>query len=1096
MLPYPGDHHRGSPPPYPAAPAPPSSLSPSAVPFTVDCPRPAADPTVPNPGFDLPTAPSLYATGAGDWRSASWMEPPASYMTPAAAAAAPAPAPPPAYKGEAPETSPYGIFPGTFQFGSFMVKRPLRSESSQLTSAKGPGTWLGSSEVLPSGVGPSVFSRQQNTFVHKSEDAEPYPTQRGLLQHKSEDAEPYPTQQGLLQHKSENAESYLTQRGLLQYPPQYPAYDKYMTQLSSCSTDAPPPVMWTPPAKSSEVVEQMFPVMNKNTGESSSSFSSYMNPCRINLDYFDCMWNEQKDLGHQTTDKHYGKWSSSASNMATGGDHLLNSLGADHHAARCFGNGRPMQEFSKMKYDWGSFNSKVSPSEVGYGQSHEFSSECPEVNNPTVDSPCWKGAPVAYPPSFGIMKNTDNPHSVNGAGGYNSSHQIEQSSEWSLKYSEIFSKQQEVSASESVKSDALKTFKLPVTRKNTEDRKEAPPVCIGVHNSIGNNASYSPEEQISRRQKCYESAEDWKNMIAVNQQENLLVSKAKLLGEDSANHIGSITGESIDKGPSPLGSAPRPPVENLSENLHVNVSSQVAEAEECTQPQTRARGIQEQPRYYSDAGGSMLKTSYESRLKSRAELLKQMHDLSAMLLSICNGGPLQGYEEDLLQLVIQNLRDASSSRSKVQNTSCSRNNLWMAMPEHSLVENNSELKTSISQAVAKLPVDKTLDDIDVSQLSIYKNLWIEAEASACKLKYELQLTRVKLAAMENHNNTQVPVDSSKGNKVFISTISNSKPQNYDKESSAYPVNLQCQGGDSCDGQSPAVNRSIADGVDAEVIERLKFLQSNFEDCRSFCENNYKEQEEASKKPCAIEDAVMARLRVLNSRPDNITSLKQENNNHHQLDTSTNRADNIDDVVMSRLRILKSRPDNESSKHEPDATTGTNDLVGNTVMSRLRILKCRNDNINSVDDVIKQHVEACTDQPNWDEDGVVAKIQAPSGDTAIVADGYQNILHSNNFVRHSEGKDSVSGLDSLGDATCSDEDNGCKAPSDEVNDKSAVQSEGSFAMNHGWPQSTMDSHISTTGSQETPLISSSVHKYDIFPPEWEHMLKENFFHPGK
>ncbi|KAF0914733.1 hypothetical protein E2562_031233 [Oryza meyeriana var. granulata] len=90
MLPYPGDHLVST-PPYPAAAASscPSSLSPSAAPFTVDCPRPA-DPRAPNPGaLDLPTAPSLYA--AGDWGSASWMEPPASYMAPVVA--------PPAYKG-------------------------------------------------------------------------------------------------------------------------------------------------------------------------------------------------------------------------------------------------------------------------------------------------------------------------------------------------------------------------------------------------------------------------------------------------------------------------------------------------------------------------------------------------------------------------------------------------------------------------------------------------------------------------------------------------------------------------------------------------------------------------------------------------------------------------------------------------------------------------------------------------------------------------------------------------------------------------------------------------------------------------------------
>ncbi|KAF0914732.1 hypothetical protein E2562_031232, partial [Oryza meyeriana var. granulata] len=677
---------------------------------------------------------------------------------------------------ESPESAPYGIFSGA-QFGNILDMCPLRSESSQSTSAKGPGTWLGNSEVLPSGVGPSVFSQQQNTFVQKSEDTEPYPTRRGLLQ--------------------------------------YPAYDKYMTQLSSCSTDAPPPVMWTPPVNSSEVTEQMFSKMNKNTGESSSSFPSYMNPCRINLDYFDCMWNFQKDLGHQTADKHHEKWSSSASNMATGGDHLLNSLGADHHVGRCLGNGRPMQESSEMKYDWGCLNSKVSPCEVGYVQSRDFSSELPEVNNPTVDSPCWKGAPVAYPASFDIMKNTDNPCSVKGVGGHNSSHQIEQAPEWSLKYSELFSKQQEASASGSVKSDALKTFKLPATRKNSKDHNEIPPVTV-FHNGIGNHASYFPEEQNARRQKCYDSAEDFKNVIAASRQENPSVSKAKLLGEDSANHIVSISEESTNKGPSSLGSAPRVPVEDLSESLYVNASSQAAGAEEFTQPQILAKGGQEQSRYYSDAGGNTLKMSCESSSKSRAILLKQMHDLSVMLLSTCNGGPsLQEYEEELLQLVMQNLRDASSSRSKVQNMSCSRNNLWMAMPEHSIVENTSELKTSISQAVAKLPEDKMLDDTDVPQLSIYKKLWIEAEASACKLKYELQLTRVKLATMKNHNNTQGLVDSSKDSKTFTSTISNSKPQ---KESAAYPVNLQPQGGDSCDRQPPAVNRSIIDGVDAENFE--------------------------------------------------------------------------------------------------------------------------------------------------------------------------------------------------------------------------------------------------------------------------------------
>ena len=46
-----------------------------------------------------------------------------------------------------------------------------------------------------------------------------------------------------------------------------------------------------------------------------------------------------------------------------------------------------------------------------------------------------------------------------------------------------------------------------------------------------------------------------------------------------------------------------------------------------------------------------------------------------------------------------------------------------------------------------------LDNTEVSQASIYRNLWIEAEASACKLKYELQHARLKLETAKGHNDT-------------------------------------------------------------------------------------------------------------------------------------------------------------------------------------------------------------------------------------------------------------------------------------------------------------------------------------------------------
>lgn len=49
--------------------------------------------------------------------------------------------------------------------------------------------------------------------------------------------------------------------------------------------------------------------------------------------------------------------------------------------------------------------------------------------------------------------------------------------------------------------------------------------------------------------------------------------------------------------------------------------------------------------------------------------------------------------------------------------------------------------------------DKMPDDTEISKSAIYRNLWVEAEASACKLKYELQHARMKHIAAKGRNST-------------------------------------------------------------------------------------------------------------------------------------------------------------------------------------------------------------------------------------------------------------------------------------------------------------------------------------------------------
>ncbi|CAN6284105.1 unnamed protein product [Urochloa humidicola] len=1063
MLPYSGDHRRSPPPPRGSLS---SSLSPSAAPF------PAADPVgpAPGPGRDLPTAPSVYAA-AGDWAAASWMEPPASYMAPAAT--------PPGYKGEASQSSTYGMYSRN-HFSNFAGVRSLRSESSNSISEKQPGTYPESSEALSNDFGSSPFHQQQNAFVSK------------LLDNSGAEDTTYPPRQDFIQY------------------PFGSTYDKYMTQLSSCSTDARPHIFSTQYVDSSEMAKTAVPLMNNTIGENSFSFSSYMNPCRINLDYFDCVWNEQKDLGYQTADKQHGKWSNS-NDMATVGSYPLNSLGENHVGSEHSGNGRPMQESAEMKQDFGNFNSKLSSPEVGFVQPRDFSSELLEVNNTSVDSPCWKGTPASYKPPFGIMEKNDASHNVIGEVGYISSHQSQKVPELSSEYPGRFPELQEASGSEN---GPFKAFKLPARCKNTEDHKEIPPVDVKVHSNMATHASYLPYKEPAR--------EDSKNVMPLSQQESASsASKPELLDEHGGSHTTSIN-EVIGKSVlNPVAITPRVDADRLTTGRpHGNSSAAAAEKEGSTQK----RG-EDPSQCYPGLGGNMLNMSCDSSSSTRAIFLKLMHNLSVALLSTCKGGSsLQEDEEELLQSVIQKLTAASSKRSKVEqktddglnnssqmkskNINCAKNNFWMEMHAHLAQENSdSEFKTTVSQVLTSHMEDKMLDDDEVSQASVYRNLWIEAEASACKLKYELQHARMKLATAKGHNNTLKVADSLESNKGCSSSLSSSKPQNHGKERITCAAALQDQRGDSGDRQPPAVNRSIFNGVDADVLARFKVLQSRIDNVSSFGEIDCEGQQEASKKSFAVEDAVMARLKVLKSRPDTLTSSSQESIKH-QLDASTNRADNADDAVIARLRILESRPNDAtllghgSSKHQLSESTNRENGVDDAVMARLRILKSRPDNITMAG-AKKEQEEACDDRLNGDDSSIMSS--GGISNSKVSAEQCWKFIQSDDLVDHLRGKDSVGGIDTfgLGDGTCAGDNSetrgsadastpqGCKATSDEVKIDGAIHGENLELL-----ETAGDSNVCTEGSHETQSISSPVHQYGSTLPEWEHVLKENFFHPGK
>ncbi|KAM0910575.1 hypothetical protein ACQ4PT_014052 [Festuca glaucescens] len=282
--------------------------------------------------------------------------------------------------------------------------------------------------------------------------------------------------------------------------------------------------------------------------------------------------------------------------------------------------------------------------------------------------------------------------------------------------------------------------------------------------------------------------------------------------------------------------------------------------------------------------------------------------------------------------------------------SCLRNNFSVAIPEHSVsTDTDSEFSSYFSQALPNLSEDKIVDD---SQVSIYKKLWIEAEASVCKLKYELQVACMKLVAKKGHNTETVPIDPSEGDKSPSLPVSGGEPHSHAKASStcAGPAPLPPPSDILSPRSIIAIKKSIMNGVDAERLARLKVLESCIDNVSSLGENKCEVLKEASKESPAVEDGVLVGLRILKPCTGNITFLSLESS-QHQLDTSTNTTDEVDEM-FARLKVLESRLDTlsswgENKSEEQQIESERSYAVDDAVLARLRILKSRADNITSL-----------------------------------------------------------------------------------------------------------------------------------------------------
>jgi hypothetical protein len=485
-----------------------------------------------------------------------------------------------------------------------------------------------------------------------------------------------------------------------QYSP-YSAYGNYMSHLPSCSTYPLNYDMSMPSVvASSEVGAATKPLSPTTDGHAlENAFPEpYTNPCRINLDYFDTMQNEQKDLfEYQTSCEQYGDWSSSDNGKGIMGSYSLSRRGAgeNHLLGESSETGRPVQPGTYPRSTHGvggssetrrplqplqpspeaksglrnlqASSSKVSPSEYSFSQPRELFIESLEVNNPVVDSPCWKGTPTAQQPSFGVVKNDEASYSANATVDLPDLHESKKLSEFSANNSVLLPKRHDTLNPENdlcVPDDLyfLSAFSQPSGYSKFEGHNDKQPSNVGdVTGMEKSNPGQVSVDQGTR------------NVVTPGQQGNVYLAKntnEPMLGRNGCSHLVG-TSEQSGEVSNNVGAAPIAQVMSLTKeslqeitrahkaasawaNLHSKMPMNKG-LEHITHCNT---GVEESVKISSD--------KLTCRSKSQEELIKSIYNFSVMLLASCDGGyELKESEHALVHSVIQNLSSLSSTISKV-----------------------------------------------------------------------------------------------------------------------------------------------------------------------------------------------------------------------------------------------------------------------------------------------------------------------------------------------------------------------------------------------------------------------------------------------
>lgn len=611
------------------------------------------------------------------------------------------------------------------------------------------------------------------------------------------------------------------------------SYDRYMAQLASCSADS---VVYYQDAtcSSSAHVYDATNINNSSAGMSRNQYSTtqHGNLQQVNENYVDYILEKDKGNGfNQYSEGREGyRKGNLEGNMKgsykTGGSSLM-------AACSILGNQATTGNTKGIKQ----LNTTNSPTTMARpGNSMQISSQTPDQPNCAVDSPCWKGSLLSPKLSFGGVEILD-PHPVvkvskDGDDLVPRKNHLQASVDYVRSLPSLG--RGDLTFNENIRSSCTRDFS-PNNILHGTDQKFQNTNGLDCEEIGTKRSQISYGEGSKKVAKILDKSGYLSRNVKQSGEGEIFVPSAGTIQVSEAGYLETGPVDRIQEMPSDLYPDNRDPVMNLS--VPVTIHDKVLKLIGSSKPARKC-----------------------TARKDVELLIKAMHSLSEVLLnSYSDVDEPKGVEHELVQSVIDNLEaftcgskkgftnrssyfpghgnhhsrvpvvetiDATKDQSNIESTmhkeksrtsgSCKD---YKKFDKSETVgdDTNFERTDNMAQSFEEDLEENVIEDSENPQVMLYKKLWIQAEAALCSMKYEFQLTRMKLEMENSKHKTKA--------KEAIHDALNCNAE--EKLSHDTTTHVEGNGGKIGSGIPKEAKACEGHDVDASIMARLKVLKGRY-----------------------------------------------------------------------------------------------------------------------------------------------------------------------------------------------------------------------------------------------------------------------------